>query len=138
MFPGRSVYLVAYRGYGASSGEPGEAALVGDALALYDNVRARQPQAPIAVIGRSLGSSDASYLAERRPIRRICAGLLPSTAWARLYRAHYPVFPVRLLMRDRYQSTDYLPRYAGPLLVLRGGCDEVIPPPRTPTACWRH
>ena len=44
-FPGSSVYLVPYRGFGASEGEPSEAALFEDALAVYDQVRARQPGA---------------------------------------------------------------------------------------------
>lgn len=36
LFPDRTVYLVSYRGYGASEGRPDQAALFGDALALYD------------------------------------------------------------------------------------------------------
>jgi hypothetical protein len=40
-FPGRSVYLLAYRGYGASDGEPSEAAIVQDALVLFDHVHHR-------------------------------------------------------------------------------------------------
>jgi pimeloyl-ACP methyl ester carboxylesterase len=130
LFPDRTVYLLSYRGYGASEGQPGEEALFGDALALYDDVRARQPQAPIAVIGRSLGSGVASYLASHRPVERLVL-VTPFDSLAEVAQAHYPMFPVRLLMRDRYQSTDYLPRYAGPLLVLRGGRDEVIPPSNT-------
>lgn len=130
LFPDRTVYLLSYRGYGASEGQPGEAALFGDALALYDEVRARQPQAAIAVIGRSLGSGVASYLASQRPVERLVL-VTPFDSLAEVAQAHYLVFPVRLLMRDRYQSTDYLPRYAGPLLVLRGGRDEVIPPANT-------
>ncbi|MET0548366.1 MAG: alpha/beta hydrolase, partial [Xanthomonas sp.] len=64
--PDHSLYLLAYRGYGASDGKPTEAALIGDAVALYDHVHARQPQARIAVLGRSLGSGVASQLAARR------------------------------------------------------------------------
>lgn len=130
LFPDRTVYLLSYRGYGASEGRPGEAALFSDALALYADVRARQPQAPIAVIGRSLGSGVASYLASQRPVERLVL-VTPFDGLAEVAQAHYPVFPVRLLMRDRYQSTDHLSRYAGPLLVLRGGRDEVIPPANT-------
>ena len=33
-FPDRTIYLLPYRGYGASSGEPSESALIEDALAL--------------------------------------------------------------------------------------------------------
>lgn len=130
LFPGRTVYLLPYRGYGASEGQPGEPALLGDALALYDEVQARHPTAPIALIGRSLGSGVASYVASRRPVERLVL-VTPFDGLAEVAQAHYPVFPVRLLMRDRYRSIDYLPRYPGPLLVLRGGRDEVIPPANT-------
>lgn len=130
LFPGRTVYLVSYRGYGASEGKPGEAALFGDALALYDEVGRQHPQAPIAVIGRSLGSGVASYVASRRPVERL-ALVTPFDSLAAVAQSHYRVFPVRWLMRDSYDSTRYLPQYRGPLLVLRAGRDEVIPPANT-------
>ncbi|MET0656057.1 MAG: alpha/beta fold hydrolase [Pseudoxanthomonas sp.] len=129
-FPDRTVYLVSYRGYGASEGEPSQDALFGDALALYDEVAARHPDAPIAVIGRSLGSGVASYLASQRPVERL-ALVTPFDSLAAVAQSHYQAFPVRWLMRDGYDSTSYLPRYRGPLLVLRAGRDEVIPPAST-------
>ena len=130
LFPDRTIYLLSYRGYGASEGQPSEPDLFGDALALYDDVRAQNRQAAIAVVGRSLGSGVASYVASQRPVERLVL-VTPFDSLAEVAQAHYPMFPVRLLMRDRYQSTDYLPLYAGPLLVLRGGRDEVIPPANT-------
>lgn len=130
LFPDRTVYLLSYRGYGASEGKPGQAALFGDALALYDHVSAQHPHAPIAIIGRSLGSGVASYVASQRPVEKL-AMVTPFDSLAAAAQSHYPMFPVRWLMRDRYDSTRYLPRYPGPLLVLRAGRDEVVPPART-------
>lgn len=130
LFPDRTVYLLAYRGYGASEGAPDQAALFGDALALYDHVSAQHPHAPIAVIGRSLGSGVASYVASRRPVERL-ALVTPFDSLAAVGQSHYPAFPVRWLMRDRYESTRYLSLYRGPLLVLRAGRDEVIPSANT-------
>lgn len=130
MFPDRTVYLLSYRGYGASEGKPDQTALFGDALALYDHVGAQHPHAPIAVIGRSLGSGVASYVASLRPVERL-ALVTPFDSLAAVGQSHYPALPVRWLMRDRYESTRYLPQYRGPLLVLRAGRDEVIPPANT-------
>lgn len=130
LFPERAVYLLPYRGYGASEGRPSEAALFGDALALYDDVQARHPRMGIALVGRSLGSGVASYVASQRKVERLVL-VTPFDSLAEVAQAHYPVFPVRMLMRDRYPSIEYLPRYAGPLLVLRGGRDVVIPPANT-------
>jgi uncharacterized protein len=130
LFPDRTVYLLSYRGYGASEGKPDQTALFGDALALYDHVSAQHPQAPIALIGRSLGSGVASYVASQRPVERL-ALVTPFDSLAAVAQSHYPMLPVSRLMRDRYDSTRYLPQYRGPLLVLRAGRDEVIPPTNT-------
>lgn len=129
-FPDHTLYLLAYRGYGASDGKPTEADLFGDALALYDHIRARQPQAEISVIGRSLGSGVAAYLASRRPIRRLVL-VTPFDSLAKVAQAHYPMFPVRWLLRDRYESARYLSGYAGEVLVLRAGGDRVVLPANT-------
>lgn len=130
LFPDRTVYLLAYRGYGASEGSPDEKSLLGDALALYDHIAAEHPHAPVSIIGRSLGSGVASYVASRRAVEKLVL-VTPFDSLAEVAQAHYPMFPVRLLMRDRYPSTEYLPQYAGPLLVLRSGRDEVVPPANT-------
>lgn len=125
-FPDTTVYLVAYRGYGASDGEPGEAAFFGDALAVFDEAATRHPDGRVDVIGRSLGSGVASYVASQRKVARL-ALVTPFDSLARVAQAHYPVFPVRWLLRDRYESFRHLPRHYGELLVLRAGRDEVIP-----------
>jgi len=129
LFPERTVYLISYRGYGASEGKPSQAALFNDALALYDEVNKQHPAA-IAIVGRSLGSGVASYVASRRPVERL-ALVTPFDSLAAVAQAHYPWFPVRWFMRDSYDSVRYLPHYHGPLLVLRAGRDEVIPPVNT-------
>lgn len=125
MFPQRTVYLLAYRSYGASEGEPSEHALFSDALALYDHVRSQHVS--IAVVGRSLGSGVAAYLVSQRPVERL-ALVAPFDSIVEVAKVHYPYFPVRTLMQDRYESTLYLPHYRGPVLVLRAGRDDVVPP----------
>lgn len=129
-FPRSSVYLLSYRGFGANEGEPSQAALFADALAIYDQVRVRQPDAPIVVIGRSLGSGVASYVASRRSL----AGLVlvtPFDSMVAVAQAHYRWLPVGRLLQDRYESTRYVARYTGPALVVRAGRDEVIPAANT-------
>ncbi|MCR6627853.1 MAG: alpha/beta hydrolase [Pseudoxanthomonas sp.] len=128
--PSRTVYLVAHRGYGASDGEPSEAALLADALAVYDDIARRHPDGDVAVIGRSLGSGVATHVASERPVRHLVL-VTPFDSLAAVAQSHYPVFPVRLLLKDRYDSAARLPGYGGNLLVLRAGHDTVVPPAHT-------
>ena len=130
LFPERTVYLLSYRGYGASDGQPSEAALFGDALALYDAVRAQHAQADIAIIGRSLGSGVASYLASQRPVKKL-ALITPFDSIAELAQSHYRWLPARWLVSDAYASQHYLQQYAGSLLILRAGRDQVVPAANT-------
>lgn len=126
MFPGRSVYLIAYRGYGASTGEPIEAALVPDALAVFDHVQTLHHGKRIAVIGRSLGSGIASQVAAQRPVERL-ALITPFDSMIGAAKAHYPVFPVSLLLTERYESAKALRTFRKPTLIVHGGHDEIVP-----------
>lgn len=125
-FPQSSVYLVPYRGYGASEGTPSEEALLSDALAVFDQVRARQQGAPITVIGRSLGSAVAGHVASQRPVAKLVL-ITPFDSMASVAQAHYPWLPLRWLMQDRYETAQYLKKYNGPVLLVRAGKDEVVP-----------
>jgi uncharacterized protein len=123
-FPDYSLYLVNYRGYGGSSGRPTEAALFSDALAVYDRIRGHHPD--ISVMGRSLGSGVAVYVASERPVER----LVLVTAYDSLVnvaRAHYWLLPVGLLMRDRYDAASLVSRVSAPVLAVIAENDEVIP-----------
>jgi uncharacterized protein len=129
-FPRNSGYLVPYRGFGASSGAANERALFADSLALFDFVRSRHPEGSIAVIGRSLGSGVASYLAAGRPVEKL-ALVTPFDSMAAVAQTHYPWLPVRSLLKDRYDSARHLQRYAGPILVIRADGDQIIPATNT-------
>lgn len=126
MFPGRIVYLVAYRGYGASTGEPSESVLVPDALAVYDEVRRLHPGQRIAVIGRSLGSGIASQVAGQRSVERL-ALITPFDSMVGAAKAHYPVFPVDWLLNERYESAKALDMFREPVLIVHAGLDDVVP-----------
>lgn len=127
-FPDHAIYLMHYRGYGGSSGKPTEAALFSDAVALFDKVHAQHRN--ILVVGRSLGSGVATYLASVRPVARLVL-VTPYDSLAAVASRHYPFFPVRLLMRDKFESWRYAERVAAPTLILAAQSDEVIPAANT-------
>ncbi len=124
-FPQHTIYLLAYRGYGASEGSPSEAALKQDALALYDAIMGAH--ASIDVIGRSVGSGLALYLAARRAIARV-ALITPYDSLVEVAARHYPVFPVRWLMHQRFEATGDAAEVRAPTLLLIARHDQIIPP----------
>ena len=124
-----SVAAVNYRGYGLSEGDPGEAALAADAVAVYDRIAARGDVDPdrIVIFGRSLGSGVAVQLAARRPVRAVML-ISPFDSLRSIARRQYPIIPVSLLLKHPFDSLALAPRIESPLLVLAGDRDTLIPP----------
>ncbi|MDZ7644691.1 MAG: alpha/beta fold hydrolase [Woeseiaceae bacterium] len=124
LFPDASVYLLSYRGYGGSTGEPGETELTGDARDLFDYARARHDS--VSLIGRSLGSGVAAAVAATRPVRRLVL-VTPYDSLEDLASDLYPFIPVSLLLRDKFRSVDRVQAIEAPTLILLAQHDSVVP-----------
>lgn len=123
-YPEHTIYLMNYRGYGGSAGSPSERALFADAVALFDRVRTRHHH--VVVVGRSLGSGVATYLASVRPVAAI-ALVTPYASIEALAAERFPHMPIRLLLLDPYRSDSHAERVTAPTLLIAGGQDRVIP-----------
>lgn len=123
--PGHTLYLVNYRGYGGSTGKPSQEGLFADALCVFDMAAKRHDR--VDVLGRSLGSGVAVYLASERQVGRLLLATPHDSAVA-IGQRLYPVYPVRLLLRDPYPSVEYAPRVTAPTLLLIAEQDRIIPP----------
>jgi len=122
-----AVYLFEYPGYGARSGEPSEKSIKDAASAAF-NILARDGGSRIYLLGESLGGGAACYLAGAYPDR--VAGVFLVTPFSSLVdvaKYHYPILPVSLLLRERYDNVAALKSYHGPLAVLVASHDEVVP-----------
>jgi pimeloyl-ACP methyl ester carboxylesterase len=124
IFPDHSIFLHNYRGFGGSEGKATEEGLFADALALYDYIQ--KTQTDITVMGRSLGTGVAVYLASTRPVGKLLL-VTPFDSMTNVAAGLYPYFPVRLLLRDRYDSVSRTDTLTMPILVLIAENDEVIP-----------
>ncbi|MGH8236072.1 MAG: alpha/beta hydrolase [Steroidobacteraceae bacterium] len=125
----RAVVVVNYRGYGGSTGEPGQKALYDDGLAIYDYAIERGvPAEHIVVMGRSLGSGVASMLAGARPVRAAIL-ITPFDSLAAVAAGNYPFLPVRLLLRHPFPSSDWAKRTRASALFLAADSDNVLPAP---------
>ena len=123
-FPNHALYLMHYRGYGGSEGKPSEAAIMGDAFALYDEVAKKHGK--ITVVGRSLGTGVAVRVAAERPVSRVML-VTPYDSIEYVAGRAFPYVPVRWLLKDKYESWRYAPAVSAPTLILMADQDEVIP-----------
>lgn len=123
-FPGRALYLMHYRGYGASGGKPSERALVADAERLYDHVR--NNHRAITLVGRSLGSGVAIQVAAKRPVERLVL-VTPYDSVVELAARQFPYIPVSWLLRDRYESYRHAAGVHAPVTLIMAEHDEIIP-----------
>jgi pimeloyl-ACP methyl ester carboxylesterase len=124
-FSAFDVYILEYPGYEDRPGKPTEQSLF---RAADEALRLLGTNKPVFVLGESLGTGVASYLAGTYPDR--VAGVVLIAPYNRLAAAaqfHYPLLPVGLLLLDRFPSEDYLQRYHGPVGILVGGRDQVVP-----------
>ena len=122
--PEHALYLMNYRGYGGSTGTPTERAIHEDAQSLFDWVHARHPH--VVIMGRSLGSGVAIRLASERPAARLVL-ITPYSSIVELGARHFPYFPVRWLLQDKYESWRYAPKITVPTLLVAAENDEIIP-----------
>jgi pimeloyl-ACP methyl ester carboxylesterase len=124
-----SLALVNYRGYGRSEGKPSEHALFADAEIVFDALAARADvdRARIVLVGRSLGSGVAVYLASRREVAGVVL-ISPYDSITALAQRHYPFLPVRLLLKHPFDSLSRAPAIKVPLQVIVAERDGIIPP----------
>ena len=124
---GWEIILFEYPGYGARPGKP-SAELIKRAAATALEELTNDDERPLYLLGESLGSGVASYLAGKYPEQ--VAGLLlvtPFTSLADMAAKHYPILPVRALLSEDYDSVEALAVYRGPVAFLLAGRDEIVP-----------
>ncbi len=119
-----AVLLVNYRGYGESGGSPTETGLVGDALAIFDDVRDRFDS--ITLLGRSLGSGIAVQVAAQRSIKRLIL-VTPYDSIAAVGQGMYPWAPVKWLAKDPFDSLAASEQVTCSALFLIAEFDAIIP-----------
>jgi fermentation-respiration switch protein FrsA (DUF1100 family) len=123
---GTGIVALSYRGYAGSSGQPSEQGLLQDAAAAYAFTAARYSADRIVLWGFSLGTGVAVAIAAEQPVGRLILEA-PYTSIVDLAAASFPIFPVRLLVRDPFHSDERIARVRAPLLVMHGTDDATIP-----------
>lgn len=122
-------FLVAeYRGYSGNKGIPSEKSLYRDARAWLNFLKsAEYAEEQIFLFGESLGSGIAVQMAIEFPNVKAVVLISPYTRLVDVAQKHYPVFPVRFLMRDKYASIDKVGALKGPVYIIHGDSDAIVP-----------
>jgi uncharacterized protein len=122
---GYGIFILDYRGYGGSAGAPTEEGLYQDAEAAVNWLKG-QGKRQLVYTGESMGCGVAVELATRQP----AAGLILQSGFSSAVDVAgkaYPYLPVRLLMKDKYDSASKMSKISCPVLVIHGERDSLIP-----------
>lgn len=126
---GLGFFAVEFPGYGlARAGRPSERSIVHAAEIALEHLRRHIGVSDEAIVlqGQSLGSGVAAAMAARGFGSQLVL-VSPYTSIADLGQRSYPIFPVRLLALDRFDTARLAPKIRIPTLILTGTDDEVVP-----------
>lgn len=129
---GFAVLIVDYRGYGLSEGSfPNEKSVYLDAATAWDYlIKQRQIQpSNILIYGHSLGGAIAINLAVQQPK---AAGLIVESSFSSIQnvvnlRGQFRLFPVDLILNQRFDSINKVKDLQIPVLFIHGTDDLVVP-----------
>ena len=122
---GVGLLLVEYPGYGRSAGSPSQESISETFIQAYDRLAARHDvdAARIVLFGRSLGGGAVCDLALKRPSAALILMSCFKSVSAFAVRYLAPAF----LIRDPFDNLSAVRQYPGPVLVIHGRFDEVVP-----------
>lgn len=129
---GFSVLVFDYRGYGLSEGAfPNEAQLYEDAEAAWQYLLRVQKLSPeqILIYGESMGGAIALNLATNHPETSglIMQSSFTSMANAIISKPVMKVFPISLILSEKFDSLTRIRQLKIPVLFLHGMADSVVP-----------
>jgi pimeloyl-ACP methyl ester carboxylesterase len=122
----RSLLAVNFRGFGKSGGEPTEKDLFSDALEIFDSLQTKYKDRAICLIGRSLGSGVACFVASSRKIKSLSL-ITPYDSISAIAQKKYSLIPIGLLLKHPFNSIQYSEKITVPTLFLLANYDFIIP-----------
>ncbi|RLB83297.1 MAG: alpha/beta hydrolase [Deltaproteobacteria bacterium] len=122
---GIGVLLVEYPGYGRSEGRPSQRSIAEAFVTAYDALIARKEIDPtrIVLFGRSLGGGAVCALAAERP----SAALILLSTFTSVQALASNFLVPGFLVRDPFDNLTVVRSYPGPILVIHGRHDSLVP-----------
>ena len=122
-----NILLISWRGFSGNKGSPTENNLYADAKASIrwlneEGVNNNQ----IILYGESLGTGVAVEVGKENNFNSIILES-PFTSIENSAKIYYPYLPVRLLLKDRYDSINKIKMINTPILIMHGKKDDIVP-----------
>ena len=119
--------LIAWRGFSGNRGKPTEQGLYEDARSAVRWLKLNGvSENDIIIYGESLGTGVATEIAQNKNF----AGMIlesPFTSMIEAGKDKYPYLPVRLLLKDKYESDRKIKNVNIPILIMHGKVDNIVP-----------
>tara|TARA_B100001123_G_C15119039_1_gene950581 strand:- start:228 stop:1034 length:807 start_codon:yes stop_codon:yes gene_type:complete len=122
-----NILIIAWRGYSSNPGKPTETGLYEDADAAIKWLISKKIfEQNIILYGESLGTAVAIHVGQSKKF----AGIIleaPFTSMIDMGQKYYPIFPIKFLLKDKYESKKKIKNLISPLLVMHGKKDNIVP-----------
>ena len=119
--------IIAWRGFSGNKGKPSETGLYLDARSAVEWLKSQGiSENQIIIYGESLGTGVAVEIGQNKNF----AGIIlesPFTSMIEAGKEIYPYLPVKLLLKDKYQSDKKIKNIKSPILVMHGKVDNIVP-----------
>ena len=119
--------LVAWRGFSGNKGQPTEEGLYEDARSAVSWLKSKGVlEKNIVLYGESLGTGVATEIAQDNNF----AGIIlesPFTSMIEAGKNVYPYLPVKLLLKDKYESYKKIKKIKIQILIMHGEVDNIVP-----------
>ena len=122
-----NILLISWRGFSGNKGSPTEQNLYKDAKAAIKWLNDQKiSNNQIILYGESLGSGVAVELGKQNTFNSIILEA-PFTSIENSAKIYYPYLPVKLLLKDRYDSISKIEMINTPILIMHGKKDDIVP-----------
>ena len=119
--------LISWRGFSGNKGKPTEQGLYEDARSAVRWLKSKGiSENSIIIYGESLGTGVATEIAQNKNF----AGVIlesPFTSMIEAGKDKYPYLPVKVLLKDKYESDKKIKNIKSPILVMHGKADNIVP-----------
>jgi len=119
--------IIAWRGFSGNRGKPNEIGLYKDAESAVSWLKERGiKEKNIILYGESLGTGVVVEVAQNKNYGGIILES-PFTSMVNIGKKYYPFFPVKFLLKDKFESYKKINKVRIPVFIIHGKVDKIVP-----------